>query len=154
MFKKTFSINNQFLYDYICNHTEERFIFFGYFLYAKNYFYGKLDNNIIKVYCSDITLCFFNPKIIVEKNEQNNVLITITYNIIHYLLITLILFICVFSAIVCFAFPINIFCSIIAIAIILFLYKMNFYWQQKKIMDHLFSINIEDGSVSDENKGG
>lgn len=140
MFKKTYSIDNHYLYDYIYSHTKDKLVVFGYFLWAKEFFYGKSEHNIMNVYCSDITACFFNPKIIVKKDNQNNTLITITYNAIHYLFIMLSLIIGVFSALACFDSPLNIFCSFLVITIILFLYKLNFNWQRKRIMNHLLSI--------------
>ncbi len=148
MFKKTYFINNHCLYDYIYNHTKERLVIFGYFLWAEKFFCGELGHNIMEVYYSDITCCFFNPKIIVEKDNQNNTVITITYNTIHYLLIMLSLLIGVFSTLVCLDSPLNIFCSFLVIAIILFFYKINFNWQKKRIMDHLFTIKTDSQNLN------
>lgn len=143
MFKKTYSINNCFLYDYIYEHTKDKFVLFGYFFHAEEYFCGRLDNDALKVYCTDIALCFFNPMIIVEKINQNDVFITIKYNTIHYILIALSILIGTFSVLACLSFPLNILGAFILTVVILLMYKINYSWQKKKILDCLLSIKDE-----------
>lgn len=142
MFKKSFFVNNRYLYDYIYENTKNKFVLFGYFFSSKESFCGELDDSIMKVYCTDITLCFFNPQIIVEMVSQNCILITIKYNLAHYMLILLSLFIGVFSIFVGVSFPLNIFSCILLIAVFILAYKINFNWQSKKIIDYLLNIDL------------
>lgn len=140
MFKKTFIFENGSLYDYIYCHTKNKLVLFGYFMNPDSNYYGKIDNDIIKVYCTDIVLCFLNPIIIVRKTNNDNISITIKYNIIHYLVIISEIIICLLVSLFCLSFPLNLLLATFLILIILLFNKTNYDWQKNKILNHLYSV--------------
>lgn len=136
IFKKKNIYNDLFLYNNLSKNVIEKNIIFGYFFYGENTFYGKILNNEMKIYCSDILLCLLNPLIIVKKNDDNTH-ITIKYNVLHYSVMLFQMIFCILFVFYILKFPINILVSVSIICFSILIYKINFELRAKRINECL-----------------
>lgn len=140
MYKKSLFFNGKAVYDYVYNNTKVKNIIFGYFLSPCEKFYGQLNDAEINVYCCDITLNFFNPKITIKKDEKDNTVINVHYNSFRYFLIVLMLLIVTIVSIAVLNFPTNLIAAFLFYFILLLIFKINFNWQLNKISECFDSV--------------
>lgn len=136
IFEKKKVYNNLFLYDYLLENTVERKIIFGYFIYGESAFYGKITNDEMKIYCSDIVLSLLNPLIIVQ-TTNNNTLITVKYNKLHYFAMLLQVSLCLFFTFAIMNMITSIVVSVLILCVSVIIYKINFELRFKKIDKYL-----------------